>query len=63
MPKISVIMSVYSGEKHLRQAVDSILNQTASALEFIVIDDASQDGTSRILDSYSDSRIKIHRNS
>ena len=63
MPKISVIMSVYSGEKHLRQAVDSILNQTVSDLEFIVIDDASQDGTSRILGSYSDSRIKVHRNS
>ncbi len=63
MPKISVIMSVYSGERHLREAVDSILNQTASDLEFIVIDDASQDGTSRILDSYSDSRFKVHRNS
>ena len=45
MPKISVIMPVYNGEKYLREAIDSILNQTFSDFEFIIINDDSKDST------------------
>jgi len=58
-PKISVIMSVYNGKKYLHEAIDSILDQTFKDFEFLVIDDGSIDGTGRILESYSDPRIRI----
>ena len=58
---ISVIMSVYNGEKYLVQAIDSILNQTYQNFEFIIIDDCSTDNSFHILQEYAqkDSRIKI----
>jgi len=59
---ISVIMSVYNGDKFLRLAIDSILKQTFSDLEFIVIDDASTDETSEILKSYDDPRLIVITN-
>jgi len=52
-------MPVYNCEKYVAKAIDSILNQTYSNFELIVIDDCSTDGTKHILKSYSDSRIKI----
>jgi glycosyltransferase involved in cell wall biosynthesis len=61
-PKVSVIMSVYNGARYLREAVESILNQTFSELEFIIINDGSTDNTSKILKSYNDPRIKIINN-
>ncbi len=62
MPSISVIMSVYNGEKYLVEAIDSILNQTYSNFEFIIINDCSTDKTSEILQAYNDARIKIINN-
>ena len=62
MPKISVVMPVYNGERYLKEAVDSILNQTLSDFEFIIIDDGSTDSTEDIIKSYSDSRIKYIKN-
>lgn len=61
-PAISVLMSVHNGEKHLREAIDSILAQTFSDFEFIIVNDASTDGTANILNSYTDPRIKIITN-
>ena len=58
-PKVTVLMSVYNGEKYLREAIDSILNQTYKDFEFLIIDDGSTDKTGEILQSYQDSRIKI----
>jgi glycosyltransferase involved in cell wall biosynthesis len=60
--KISVILSVYNGEKYLKEAIDSILCQTLGDFEFLIVDDASTDTTSIILSQYEDSRIKIFRN-
>ena len=57
MVKVSVLMSVHNGERFLCEAVDSILGQTFSNFEFIIIDDASTDGTAKILDRYTDPRI------
>lgn len=55
-------MSVYNGEKYLYDAVQSILNQTYSDFEFIIIDDASTDNSFPILKNFNDSRIKIISN-
>ncbi len=53
-PKVSVLMSVYNGERYLREAVDSILGQTFGDFELLVVDDGSADGTSEILRSSKD---------
>jgi glycosyltransferase involved in cell wall biosynthesis len=55
-------MSVYNGERFLRQSIDSILNQTFRDFEFIIIDDGSTDGSLSILKSYDDSRLRIIEN-
>jgi len=57
VPRISVIMSVYNEELYLREAVKSILEQTFSDFEFIIVNDGSTDNTQRILDGYTDPRI------
>lgn len=62
MPKISVIMPVYNGEKYLNEAIDSILNQTFSDFEFIIINDCSTDNTENIIKSYDDKRIRYIKN-
>jgi glycosyltransferase involved in cell wall biosynthesis len=61
-PKISVIMSVYNGEKYLREAIESILNQTFTDFEFITVNDGSTDNSLEIIRSYSDERIRIINN-
>lgn len=62
MPKVTVLMPVYNGEKYLKEAVDSILNQTFADFEFLIINDGSKDKTEEILKSYSDERIKLLNN-
>lgn len=59
MPKISVLMPAYNAEKYIKEAIDSILAQTFSDFEFIIIDDGSTDRTAGIVNGYSDSRIRI----
>lgn len=56
-PIISVVMSVYNGEKYLREAIDSILSQTFTDFEFIIVDDGSTDNSLEIIKSYNDARI------
>lgn len=56
--KITVLMSVYNTkEDYLREAIESILNQTLREFEFIIINDASNEQTINILDQYNDDRI------
>lgn len=52
-------MSVYNGEKYLREAIESILNQTFNNFEFIIIDDGSSDESAAIINSYNDTRIRL----
>lgn len=61
-PKVSVVMPVYNGELYLQQAVDSILNQTFTDFEFIIVNDGSIDNSFEILQSYHDTRIKLINN-
>lgn len=62
-PKVSVIMPVYNSVKYINEAIDSILNQTFTDFEMILVDDCSDDGTREIIESYKDSRIRIFYNS
>lgn len=61
MPLVSVIMPVYNCEGFVREAVDSILQQSFSDFEFFIIDDASKDSTASIIQSYNDPRIQFIR--
>lgn len=61
-PKISVIMSVYNGMPYLREAVESMFAQTYKNFEFVIVDDASIDGTWLYLRSLKDKRIKLIKN-
>jgi len=63
LPKVSVLMPIYNGEKYLREAIDSILNQTFNDFEFLIIDDGSKDGSIEIVKSYTDPRIHLINNS
>lgn len=63
-PKISVIMSVYDGEKYLDESIQSILNQTFKDFEFIIINDCSTDNSLYIIKQYAtkDKRIVLIEN-
>lgn len=63
-PKISLIMSVYNGEDYLLEAVESVINQTFTDWELIIINDCSTDSTAQILSDCAerDPRIKVHTN-
>lgn len=61
-PVISVVMPVFNGETYLGEAIESVLIQTFTDFEFIIIDDGSTDNSAKILSSYSDKRIRIITN-
>ena len=63
-PLISIALCTYNGAKHIREQLDSIVNQTYQNIELIVVDDCSTDPTYAILEEYAsrDSRIKLHQN-
>ena len=60
-PLVSVVIPVYNAEKFLREALDSIVNQTYKNLEIICVDDGSADSSLSILEEYKDkdSRIRV----
>lgn len=60
-PRVSIIIPVYNTDSYLRKCIDSVLNQTVSDFELLLIDDGSSDGCSSICDEYSqhDYRIKV----
>ena len=61
-PGISVIMPVYNAENFLTGAIKSILMQTFSDFEFIILNDGSQDGSLNIIKKFKDKRIKLINN-
>lgn len=63
-PKVSVVMSVHNGERFLTEAVESVLHQSFQDFEFIIYDDASTDGTPRLLAHFAarDPRIRLFTN-
>ena len=63
MPKISVLMPVYkTPEKYLREAIESVLNQTFTDFEFLILDDCPEDSRKDVVASYEDERIKYSQN-
>ena len=60
--KVTVLMSVYNSENYLREAIESILTQTFTDFEFIIINDFSTDNSMKIIGSYQDSRIRLVHN-
>lgn len=58
-PVISVIMAVYNAEDYLADAIDSILNQTFTDFELVIVNDGSTDGSKKILESYKDRRVSV----
>lgn len=61
-PKVSILMPVYNSEKYLREAIESILNQTFTDFEFIIILDPSGDNSQALIESYPDQRIILLKN-
>lgn len=58
-PQISVVMPVYNQEKYLKESIDSILNQTFTDFEFIIVDDQSTDSSWKIIQEYADKDSRI----
>lgn len=56
---ITVLMPVYNAEKYLREAIDSVLAQTYTDFEFLIVNDGSTDNSLNIIKSYSDKRIRL----
>lgn len=61
-PKVSIILTSFNHAKHIREAIDSVLNQTFADFELIIWDDASSDNSWDLINKYSDPRIKAFRN-
>jgi glycosyltransferase involved in cell wall biosynthesis len=61
-PAVTLLMPVYNGEKYLREAMGSILDQTFKDFEFLIINDGSTDSSESIILSYSDKRIRYIKN-
>jgi glycosyltransferase involved in cell wall biosynthesis len=62
-PLVTVFIPVYNGEKYIREALDSILNQTYKNLDVLIVDDGSTDRSVQIIQSYNDPRIRLIQNS
>ena len=60
---VSVCLPTYNGADYIEEALRSILNQTYQDFELLVVDDSSSDATLDIVQSFSDPRIQVHRNS
>jgi len=60
MPEISVLISAYNAEEYIGQAIQSVLSQTFSDFELIIINDGSIDGTEKVVSEFKDDRIKYY---
>ena len=58
-PKISIVTSIYNGEKYLDKSIHSMLNQTFENFEFIIVDDGSTDSTIQKIQKFDDPRIRL----
>jgi len=61
-PKVTVLLPVHNGELFISEAIESVLNQTFTDYEFLIIDDSSTDNTIKIIQAKKDDRIKVFCN-
>jgi glycosyltransferase involved in cell wall biosynthesis len=61
-PLVTVLMPVYNGEAYLSEAIESILQQSFTNFEFLILNDGSSDRSEEIIRSYTDSRIRLINN-
>ena len=59
MAKISVIIPVYNCEKFIEKCLQSLVNQTLTDIEIILVNDGSTDNSQKIIEKFSDTRIKL----
>ncbi len=59
MDKVSIIIPIYNSRKHLKECLDSVINQTYKNLEIIIVDDHSTDNSLKLINTYHDKRIHI----
>ena len=57
--KVSVLLAVYNGEKYIKKAIESVLNQTYSNLELLIGFNGTKDNSKRIIGEFNDPRIKV----
>ncbi|NDW17733.1 glycosyltransferase [Dysgonomonas sp. 216] len=62
MPKVSVLMPVFNSGEFLTESIDSVINQSFTDWELIVVNDGSTDNSEAIINSYNDKRIRYHNN-
>ncbi|WP_337098170.1 glycosyltransferase family 2 protein [Paenibacillus sp. YIM B09110] len=62
MPKVSVVLTSYNHEKYIGRSIESVLKQTYTDYELIIVDDCSTDNSLQIIESYDDERIVTIRN-
>ncbi|MFC2023356.1 glycosyltransferase family 2 protein [Chloroflexota bacterium] len=58
MPRVSVVMPCYNAELYLREAIQSVLDQTFEDYEIVAVDDGSTDGTRTVVEAFDDSRLR-----
>lgn len=61
-PIVSVVMAAFNEEKYIYDSIDSVLNQSFTEFEFIIVNDGSTDNTEKIILSFNDTRIKYIKN-
>ncbi|WP_066852923.1 glycosyltransferase family 2 protein [Halodesulfovibrio spirochaetisodalis] len=62
VPKVSILLPAYNQEKYIEETVESILSQTFTDFEFIILDDASSDRTAERIQTFEDERITFYQN-
>lgn len=61
MPKVSVIIPTYNRDKELKKCIDSLIRQTYTNIEIIIVDDGSKDNTEEVVNKINDKRIKYYK--
>lgn len=61
-PKVSVLIPVYNASSFLRETINSVLSQTFSDFELILLNDCSQDNSEQIISEFDDDRIRYYKN-
>lgn len=62
IPRVTVLMCVYNGQRYLTEAIESILRQSLEDFEFLIVNDGSTDESLKIIRSFSDPRIRLLEN-